>query len=149
MSTQQLLWLIAAILIGFPVFFVAIWSLVCWLIAQVGGWSRLARHYQAQTPPQGKRYDGLHGLVGMSSYKGVLNVVVGAEGLYLATMPFFRPAHPPLLIPWAALQSGEEWPFLWAQATRYTVVAPVGRAPLTTVTLPSLLFVGRTERPVA
>jgi hypothetical protein len=145
MSTQQTLLLIASILIGFPIAFVAIWSLVCWLIAWMGGWRRLVSVYPARGTPVGKRYGGVYGMMGISSYKGVLTVVVAPEGLHLSTMSIFRPGHPPLLIPWAALRNGEAWPFLWARAMRYTIVAPVTGAAITTITLPELLFEGQTE----
>jgi hypothetical protein len=140
MSTQQTLLLIVAILIGFPLVFVAMWSFVCWLIALIGGWQRLAHVYPAHGTPVGKRYGGLYGRMGHSSYKGVLNVVVAPEGLHLSTMIFFRPGHPPLLIPWSALRDGEAWPFLWARAIRYTIVAPVTGEAITTITLPEMLF---------
>ena len=42
MSTQSVLLLICAILVTFPLLFIAIWSFTSWLIAWLAGWPRLA-----------------------------------------------------------------------------------------------------------
>ena len=39
-----------------------------------------------------------------SNYSSVLNVVVSFEGIALRVFPLFRPGHPPLIIPWDAVQ---------------------------------------------
>jgi hypothetical protein len=140
-STQSILLLICAILIAFPLLFVLIWSFTCWLIAWLAGWQRLAGVYRAPTSPStGKNYGGIYGMVGISNYRGVLNVQVTPEGLHLSVAKIFRPGHPPLFIPWKSLQNGQEWPFFWARAYRYEVMAPDGQTRLTTITLPQMIF---------
>jgi hypothetical protein len=41
---------------------------------------------------------------GLANYNNVLTLGVSSEGLYLATMLFFRFMHPPLLIPWSEIR---------------------------------------------
>lgn len=98
------LWLIPIIVVAFCVLFVGIWSLVCWLIAVIGGWHRLARYYRADHEPLGQWHSGLFAMLGIASYRGTLSLKVCAEGLYLQVNPLFKIAHPPLLIPWRDIE---------------------------------------------
>jgi hypothetical protein len=140
-STQNVLLLICAILVALPVLFATIWSFTCWLIAWLAGWPRLASVYRTQTSPTtNKSFDGVYGMVGISNYRGTLKVQVAPAGLHLSVIKIFRPGHPRLLIPWAALQNGQEWPYFWARAYRYDVMAPDRQTRLTTITLPQLIF---------
>jgi hypothetical protein len=89
------IWLFALM----PVF----WCVVCTLIALVGGWHALARHYRAVEMPEGKRFWMQSGQFGWVNYGNCLNLRVAAEGLYVAMLPMFRVGHPSLLIPWKDL----------------------------------------------
>jgi hypothetical protein len=141
MSTEPVLVLIIVILCSFPILFITVWSVTTWLIAWLAGWLRLAGVYRIQTSPlNGKNYGGVYGMVGISNYRGVLNVQITPEGLHLSVAKIFRPGHPPLFIPWKSLQNGQEWPFFWARAYRYDVMAPDGQTRLTTITLPQMIF---------
>jgi hypothetical protein len=88
-----------------PVFFVGIWAGVTVLIAFLSGWTVLARSYRgglasvAASVSMGSAIMSRFGLP--VSYKHILNVAVGAEGVELSVFPLFALASPRLLIPWS------------------------------------------------
>ncbi len=77
------------------------WLAVVWLVAQIGGWSKLAAVYPARRPFNETCWSLQNGRFrwGMS-YNGVLKVCADAQALHLSVFFFFRPGHPPLSIPW-------------------------------------------------
>ncbi len=122
------------ILIGFPIFFVAIWSFVCWLIALVGGWQRLAQRYRTTNtpPPDSKKFDHTYGTLGIASYRGTLNVAITPSGLHLSVMRIFQVGHPPLFIPWADVRVTGDTFFLWIEG----VALALGQPEIATLRLP-------------
>lgn len=84
----------------FIVIFPLFWCGVVYLIANVGGWSQLAKHYRYDGTFQGQQWSLQSARFGLSSYSGVLTVGANWEGLYLRTMFLFRCGHPPLFVPW-------------------------------------------------
>ncbi len=100
--------LLAAIVVLSPIFFVAIWCGVVALLAVVGGWSRLAAVYRAEGEYAGPIWYMQTARLGFTRYKGVLTAGATPEGLYLAVMPLFRIAHPPLWIPWDEIEVIEQ-----------------------------------------
>jgi len=124
--------LIALAVSAFAVFFAGLWCLICFVLAQVGGWSALAERYRATGPPQGIRHAMVRGAVGAVEYNGSLTVSVGAEGFYLSVFRLLKLAHPDLYIPWTAVTAREERKlFRWE-----TVRLSIGEPRLTTITLP-------------
>lgn len=104
MDNSQTL-LIIAIVIVFPVFFIGIWSGVCYLIAAIGGWQGLARKYEtAKDTPVDQKFTGQYGKFGLSNYKYTLTVGFSSNGLFFANNPLFRIGHPPMLIPWSTVK---------------------------------------------
>ena len=92
----------------FPVFFVGMWLLVSFLLSAMGGWRVLALHYPAQSSFSGKRFRFRSAqLGGYVNYGGCLTLGASPHGLYVAVLPFFRLAHPPLLIPWSDITARE------------------------------------------
>ncbi len=94
-----------------PIFiigFVGLWIFVCFLLARIGGWSRLATHYRAPADFSGTKWEFQTGYMGWARYKGCLTIGTNREGLYLAVFPLFRVGHPPLLIPWRDITTSEE-----------------------------------------
>jgi hypothetical protein len=133
MNPDQLLpFLIIAI--GFPISFIVIWSLVCWLIALVGGWERLAQRYRTNNPPPpgSKKFDHTYGTFGLASYRGTLNVAVAPDALYLSVMRIFQVGHPPLRIPWSDVRVVGDTFFLWIKG----VELALGEPKMTTLRLP-------------
>jgi hypothetical protein len=96
----------------FPFFFTAMWILVSWTLAQMGGWALLATRYRTDQRFEGGPLLGLSGAFGMARYNGVLRGAANSQGFYLAVMFLFRVAHPPLFIPWADLKASPQKGFL-------------------------------------
>ena len=109
-GTQVALIVLAA-LAGAPAFF----SLILFLLSQIGGWGRLAQRYRTDRPYQGTIWKYQFGFLGSVRYNGALTVGSGMEGLYLAVFFPFRPFHPPLLIPWSEVSVGQRKQALWMQ----------------------------------
>jgi hypothetical protein len=92
----------------FPVFFVGMWLLVTFLLSAMGGWRALAQHYVASSPFSGQRFRFRSAqLGGYVNYGGCLTLGAGPSGLYLAVLPLFRMAHPPLIVPWTDITARE------------------------------------------
>ncbi len=90
-------WLVAV----FPLFFVTMWIVVCYIISKKG-WSSLARLYRVEKLPEGQRFDRLSGYFSMQgSYNNALIASISPEGFGLGILILFRAFHPPLLIPWS------------------------------------------------
>lgn len=70
--------------------------------------------------------------MGPASYKNVLRVWIEPDGLRLGVVLPFRPGHPPLLIPWDAIEDVRPRKVLWV--TQY--VLDIGEPRVTTVALP-------------
>lgn len=132
-------WLIAAILIGFPLVFIPMWCGVCFLLSQIGGWRRLAERFADPSPPRGTLYSGQTGRVGVTNYRSILTIHTSPAGLHLAVMKLFRVGHPPILIPWAEIRGAKRSRFLWLD----NVAFEVGSPSLAKVHLPARIFEGQ------
>ena len=95
----------AVLVLALPVLFVALWVGVVTLLAHLGGWARLARHYRTFDSFGGEPIRFQFGYLGFVRYKGALTFGTEAKGLYIATLLPFRPGHPPLVVPWAHLSA--------------------------------------------
>lgn len=87
-------------------FFMILWICICQLISTVGGWRKLSRDYSAAAPFDGKKF--WFKSAGMRYWTNYNNcLIVGADryGLYLAVLPIFRVAHPPLFFPWTDISN--------------------------------------------
>lgn len=90
-----------AIISGSLLAFALFWSFVVWLIAQIGGWRKLADVYPARQPFNETCWSWQSGRLRWGSgYNGILNVCADTQALHLRTNIFFRPGNPPLSIPW-------------------------------------------------
>jgi hypothetical protein len=92
------------------------WSLVMAKISYFGGWHTLGIRFRREdtkfsidggTPVESYRWTSLK--MGSNwfpiNYGNCVTVTVGDKGLGLRVMLPFRPMHPPLLIPWSAVES--------------------------------------------
>ena len=77
-------------------------------------------------PFQGTIWKYQFGFLGSVRYNGALTVGSGSEGLYLAVFFFFRPFHPPLLIPWPEVSLGRRKPTLFGELVEFRL----GQEPL-------------------
>ena len=96
----------------FPFFFIFLWVTVLFILAYIGGWSRLAQYYQTQSTFEGERWNFKSGRMGVTNYSGCLTIGVNDRGLYLAVFPIFRVGHPPLFIPWYDITTSKSRKFL-------------------------------------
>ena len=97
----------------FPLFFITLWIVVCFLLALIGGWSRLAQAYQSQADFLGKKWYFQSGRLGLTNYGSCLTIGSNYYGLYLAVFPLFRAGHPPSLIPWSDITTAEHQGWLF------------------------------------
>jgi hypothetical protein len=84
------------------VLFVGSWTAICWLLARLGGWRRLAEHYaQGDRPFEGEvRRFARVSLGPFANYGTCLMAGRGEMGIRLALFRLVLAGHPPLLIPW-------------------------------------------------
>lgn len=129
-------WLIVLIPIAFCVVFPLFWCFVMWINSHVGGWSRLAARYRAREVPEGRSWHGTRGMVGPVSYRGVLSVIAGADGLFLVPSWPFRFGHPPLFLPWSDFHEVKRFSLLWLPMVR----AKIGDPRVATLSLPPEVF---------
>ena len=114
--------LIAAIVVGFPLFFGALWCGVLFLLSRVSGWSRLADTYgRGETPTGAQALAWQSGMVGFVSYRNCLHLRATPAGLWLSLAWPLNVGHRPLLIPWNAMHERRETKFLWHRATQVEV----------------------------
>ena len=83
------------------------WFLMLALVSYAGGWSALAREYRedALTIADGPKWNFQSmSLRKWCGYNGCLVAVAGESGLRLSLWAMFRPAHPPLFLPYAEME---------------------------------------------
>lgn len=105
---------------GFIVFFVALWCVAAKLLALLG-WQRLAADFRQVELPSSRQFGFAQAKVGVVGYTGIITAGVSPEGLSLRVSSLFRVGHPPLLIPWSAIEPLQTSKFLW-NTTYYTTV---------------------------
>ncbi len=101
--------LLAAIIGGFLVAGPLLWLGVTGLIGALG-WRPLHRRFPAGPWPgygEGTRLGMQSARVGLMSYRSTLNAVLTDEGLYLRPIKLFAFNHPPVFIPWEAVERVE------------------------------------------
>ncbi|HSH05901.1 MAG TPA: hypothetical protein VLL52_25525 [Anaerolineae bacterium] len=97
----------------FFVVFTTMWCTIVYIIAVLGGWRQLATYYQTDQPFTGQTWSFQGGYMGWSRYSGVLTTGANATHLYLSVLIFYRPGHPPLLIPWNDITTEEATRFFF------------------------------------
>lgn len=118
------------ILLAFPVVFIGFWSAVCALLAFVGGWRGLAGRFRTETEQPHSAETPTGAMLGVVSYKSVLEVAFAEDGLDLRVMMMFRPGHPPLRIPWDQVEYQGEAASLFRKRVRIRLGGgPVLRIP--------------------
>ncbi len=97
---------IILIIIGFIVFFCALWIFITFLISRTGSWHQLSKTYTTSyIPPKEKIIKRQLGKIGIARYKFSLTIAFTDQGLYLSVNKAFRLFHPPLLIPWNKIKN--------------------------------------------
>ena len=92
---------IAGFAIGFPLF----WMAIVTLISRIGGWSELAKRFGSDAPAQGEVFTWCSARLRIfCNYSNRLRVTVSQAGIHIRTLVFFKMGHRPLFIPWRAVQ---------------------------------------------
>ncbi len=103
----------------FPLFFIAMWLFVCFIIAQVG-WNRML-DFKTHSAPQGQIFSFQSATVGGAEYKGALNCIVTPSGLYMRPFAIFGVFHAPLFIPYSAFGAHKTQKVLWGEVTLFPI----------------------------
>lgn len=108
--------------------FVAISIFVGAALAGAGGWRALAERYPvpvaASSEEQRYRFTSIRtagGLLGTATYNSCVTVGVGYRGFSLTLWAPFRLFHPPLFIPWEAVENCRSIEHYWGKWTQVTV----------------------------
>jgi hypothetical protein len=102
--------------IAFFILFPILWCLICADAAWFGGWREMSKYYRAEATTfrihgrdSGKRFWFGSIATGSSNfpvnYGSCVTIHVSAEGIGLKVLLPFRMLHPPLLIPWSAIEN--------------------------------------------
>lgn len=85
--------------------YLLIWSGVISLIG-FAGWKQISDRYPAEHWPdeEGVALSWQSGSIGASRYNNVLKAVVAVDGLFLRPVRMFAFNHPPVFIPWEAIE---------------------------------------------
>ncbi len=108
---HYVLMMIVVVILYFP---------MCWLMASISGWRRLASSYHNDGP-----FDPADWMVSRAYIRGALpfhskfKLRVGADRqyLYLRTWPFSFPGHPELRVPWPEVSIAEAKVGFWRRCT--------------------------------
>lgn len=107
----------------FPILFVAVWILVCYVTSRMG-WRSLSEEYRYTNDFTGERI----GLVSMSvnagNYNNSVIVKYGPEGIYLKVVFLFRPYHPPIMIPWSEIRIARDKKILFFKVKELVIGEP-------------------------
>ena len=110
----------------FPVIFLGLWVFVPFIISRMG-WHSFATRYPAPTRPRGNSYNSSGAWFGIfAAYRNVVRVVFTDAGIYCCVMLFFRPFHPPFLVPWQSLKRAEKKESFWGHRYRLDIHDPAG-----------------------
>lgn len=101
----------------FFIFFLGLWLAVTYLLSILGGWSKLAQEYKADTDFDGVKWRFQTALMRFRTrYRNCLTVGANSYGLYLSMMFLFRFGHPALFVPWSDIRKTE--PSGWNRGQR-------------------------------
>lgn len=100
---------ISGIVAWFLLLFAVAWLILCALLSLMGGWRRLATRFPASSDTGGEEFRFASMSLGSGlfpvRYRNSLFVTVGHSGLGLSVVFLFRVMHPPLFIPWSAVET--------------------------------------------
>lgn len=94
--------------VWFPVAFVLAWVGATVLLSLMSGWHQLASRLRATSPIEGERYRFSSLSLGTGafpmSYRNCIFVTVGRSGFVLSVLFLYRVFHPPIYVPWSAVE---------------------------------------------
>ena len=99
---------ISGIVGWFLLLFVIAWPGTCAIISLTGGWHRLAKKFHSTSEIDGEKFRFASMSLGTGlfpvRYRHTLFVTVGRAGITMSVNFLFRVLHPPLFIPWSAVE---------------------------------------------
>ena len=88
---------------------VVTWLIACAMLSFMSGWRRLAARFPASSGIDGETYRFASMSLGAGllpvHYRNSMFVTVGRSGLSMSVFILFRVMHPPLFIPWSAVET--------------------------------------------
>jgi len=97
-------WMNQYFLYVFPFYFAALWVLVTYWIALVGGWRLLAKRFRLQGTFLGQKWNMQSvRMRALSHYNNALTVGADNTGLFIVPFILFRAWHPALFVPWTEI----------------------------------------------
>ena len=97
--------------------FIAFWLAITAFLSVIGGWHALSRRFRSDDDIDGERFRFRSAGIGRGAfpvnYGNVIFATVGRRGLALSVLLPFRFMHPPLVIPWSAVEGCEAVRLLW------------------------------------
>jgi hypothetical protein len=105
-------WVIIIIAV-LAVFLTALYFIICGVTA-LRGWQSYGSRYRGQRdfPAGVQTFSGqsmmIGGNVAPANYRHVVTVGYDDQGIYLRMGKFFRPFHPPVFVPWSAVNEVEQ-----------------------------------------
>ena len=102
--------------LSFLVLAILVWITTLLLTSMIGGWLRLADKFPLRVKPNSRPLSYVSGslnygvrarLLTRANYGRILKVWINQEGLTLALLLIFRPAHPPIQLPWSAIRRSD------------------------------------------
>ena len=114
---------------GFALYFVALWSVICYSISWFSGWHRLAQQFRCERSFEGERWRFRSGLMRWNTrFGGALMLGANREGFFIAVLFLFRIGQPPLFIPWSEITIRQrQW---WAMSQTGFVLGSEAQIPL-------------------
>jgi hypothetical protein len=111
----------------FPIFFIAMWFGVGYLVSFMSGWFALSKRFRKQSEPYGETRSAGPFFYTVytrfwTHYSSVIGMTAAKDALYLSVLFLFRVGHPPLRIPWDEIQLSRT-KYFW----RSYVVLTLGR----------------------
>jgi len=97
---------------------------LCWLLAGVSGWTKLATQYRVDKPVLGERAHMRTGRIGPVNYHSVLSFRCNDDGLAIAVAWPLRFWHPPLFIPWSEFHRVAPDAVLYSRRVKATIGNP-------------------------
>lgn len=92
----------------FFIFVAVFWFGAVALMSLTGGWYRLASRFRGSSPVQGEilPFVSMYIRSGVLpvGYRGCINVTISPVGVQLSIFVLFRLLHPPMFIPWSAVE---------------------------------------------
>lgn len=100
---------VSVIVVALVLLISAAWLGTCALISLTGGWHRLGEKFRLASDIHGETFRFASMTLGSgffpARYRNALFVTVGPAGISLSVIFPFRLLHPPLFIPWSAVES--------------------------------------------